>query len=97
MPLQGSEIIEYLHFDETLKKFRFHLINMEISEGAIRRTPAAQACHFGRPNWDSYDSWGGMLPFNRDRIYEGSEEAKAFERLLKSLGRSLKADPIVGL
>lgn len=29
-----------------------------------------------KPNWDSYDSWGGMLPFNRDRIYQGSVEAR---------------------
>src|SRR4051812_17753204 len=28
-----------------------------------------------KPNWDSYDSWGGAMPFNRDRIYQGSLEA----------------------
>lgn len=31
-----------------------------------------------KPNWDTYDSWGGMLPFNRDRIYQGSVEAASF-------------------
>lgn len=31
-----------------------------------------------KPNWDAYDSWGGMTPFNRDRIYQGSVEAAAF-------------------
>lgn len=35
-----------------------------------------------KPNWDAYDSWGGMMPFNRDRIYQGSVEAAAFRRLL---------------
>ncbi len=35
-----------------------------------------------KPNWDPYDSWGGMLPFNRDRIYQGSVEAAAFRKLL---------------
>ena len=35
-----------------------------------------------KPNWDAYDSWGGMLPFNRDRIYQGSVEAAAFRKLL---------------
>ncbi len=34
-----------------------------------------------KPNWDAYDSWGGMLPFNRDRIYKGSLEAAAFRHL----------------
>jgi hypothetical protein len=34
-----------------------------------------------KPNWDSYDSWGGLLPFNRDRIYQGSVEAAAFRRI----------------
>jgi len=35
-----------------------------------------------KPNWDTYDSWGGMLAFNRDRIYKGSVEAAAFRKLL---------------
>ncbi len=34
-----------------------------------------------KPNWDAYDSWGGMLPFNRDRIYEGTVEEVAFKRI----------------
>ncbi|MEM7050075.1 MAG: hypothetical protein AAF604_10460 [Acidobacteriota bacterium] len=34
-----------------------------------------------KPNWDTYDSWGGMLPFNRDRIYRGTVEAAAFRKL----------------
>ncbi|HEX6640388.1 MAG TPA: hypothetical protein VF215_04715, partial [Thermoanaerobaculia bacterium] len=34
-----------------------------------------------KPNWDAYDSWGGMLPFNRDRIFKGSVEAAAFRKL----------------
>ena len=33
-----------------------------------------------KPNWDTYDSWGGLLPFNRDRIYQGSAEAAAFRK-----------------
>ncbi len=35
-----------------------------------------------KPNWDTYDSWGGMMPFNRDRIYKGSVEAAAFRNLM---------------
>ncbi len=35
-----------------------------------------------KPNWDTYDSWGGLLPFNRDRIYQGSLEETAFRNLL---------------
>jgi Divergent InlB B-repeat domain len=35
-----------------------------------------------KPNWDTYDSWGGAMPFNRDRIYQGSVEAAAFRSLL---------------
>jgi hypothetical protein len=34
-----------------------------------------------KPNWDAYDSWAGMLPFNRDKIYQDSKEAEAFRRL----------------
>ncbi|MEM9554724.1 MAG: hypothetical protein AAGC60_10730 [Acidobacteriota bacterium] len=34
-----------------------------------------------KPNWDTYDSWGGMLPFNRDRVYVDSVEAAAFRAI----------------
>ena len=37
--------------------------------------------HKNRPNWDSYDSWAGMMPFNRDRIFQGSVEAAAFRKI----------------
>ena len=48
-------------------------------------------CHSGRPNWDAYDNWGGMLPFNRDRFYGGSIEVKAMVKILKDL----RADALV--
>ncbi|HEY6392129.1 MAG TPA: hypothetical protein VIX89_12670 [Bryobacteraceae bacterium] len=35
-----------------------------------------------KPNWDAYDSWGGLMAFNRDRIYQGSVEAAAFRKIL---------------
>lgn len=34
-----------------------------------------------KPNWDTYDSWGGMSPFNRDRVYQGSVEAAALRKI----------------
>jgi hypothetical protein len=34
-----------------------------------------------KPNWDPYDSWGGMLPFNRDRLYQGSVDTAAYRKL----------------
>jgi hypothetical protein len=45
-----------------------------------------------RPNWDTYDQWPGMLGFDRDRIYEGSAEEKAFIRMLETTAD----DPILG-
>jgi hypothetical protein len=44
--------------------------------------PAGLVKAKNKPNWDSYDSWGGMLPFNRDKIFPGSVEAAALRRLL---------------
>ncbi|MEM7281619.1 MAG: hypothetical protein AAF438_08325, partial [Pseudomonadota bacterium] len=37
--------------------------------------------HKSKPNWDTYDSWGGLLAFNRDRLYQGSVEVAAFRKL----------------
>jgi hypothetical protein len=43
-------------------------------------TPPVKAKN--KPNWDTLDSNGGAMPFNRDRIYQGSLEAAAFRKLL---------------
>ena len=90
-PMADPDIIEYLHFLESTNEFRFHEIDMR-SRTVIKDKEICQACHSGRPNWDAYDSWGGMLPFNRDRIYENSEEEAAIKRLLKE---ELRDNPIV--
>lgn len=57
--------------------------NVLSSNGAPGTTgiPANSVAWKNKPNWDTYDSWGGMLPFNRDRIYKGSVEAAAFRKL----------------
>jgi hypothetical protein len=46
------------------------------TDGVSRDVPVKM-----KPNWDAYDSWGGMLAFNRDRIYKGSIEAAAFRKI----------------
>ncbi len=45
------------------------------------RLPVDPVVAKNKPNWDTYDSWGGMLPFNRDRIFQGSLEAAAFRNI----------------
>ncbi len=45
------------------------------TDGVSRDVPAKS-----KPNWDAYDSWGGQLAFNRDRIYKGSVEAATFRK-----------------
>jgi hypothetical protein len=86
------EEIEYISFDG--KKFNFHAIDMtnrKLIAGANGAGRTCAGCHSGRPNWDAYDSWAGMLPYNRDRLYEGSIETAAFTTLLKKL----RNDPLV--
>ena len=85
-----------------LYKFRFHTIDVP-GRKVIRNDPECLSCHASstahrgpRPNWDAYDSWGGALPFNRDRIYENSEEETAFKRILNTdhdLIKQLAAPP----
>lgn len=54
--------------------------------------PAGTVKWKNKPNWDAYDSWGGMMPFNRDRIYKGSVEAAAFRKLLNPWTWSTRPD-----
>lgn len=95
-PLAHPNVIEYMEFDRSTNRFHFHEIDLR--RDPFRRVSEDDSkclkCHSGRPgtdpsdsstprpNWDAYDSWSGMLPFNRDRIYEGSVEEAAMERLL---------------
>lgn len=64
-----------------------NVINLNAARAGPGTTPGTtgttpQTVKFkSKPNWDAYDSWGGMLPFNRDRIYQGSVEAAAFRKL----------------
>jgi len=58
-----------------------NVINKDTFPGTSGTAPGTVPVKY-KPNWDPYDSWAGMLPFNRDRIYQGSVEAAAFRKLL---------------
>ncbi len=57
-----------------------------VKHDGVSTTPGTTGVPIGsvpfksKPNWDAYDSWGGMLAFNRDRIFQGTVEAAAFRR-----------------
>ncbi len=54
-----------------------NVLNRGTTPGTDGLTPGTVKAK-NKPNWDTYDSWGGLLAFNRDRIYQGSVEAAAF-------------------
>jgi len=61
-----------------------HSTNNVLNRGTTHGTtgiPPGTLKAKNKPNWDTYDSWGGMTPFNRDRIYQGTVEAAAFRRI----------------
>jgi len=66
------------------KCFACHSTRNVLNRGSTPATdgiPPGSVGHKSKPNWDTYDSWAGMLAFNRDRIYKGSVEAAAFRKL----------------
>lgn len=68
------------------KCFACHSTRNVLNRGTTPGTtgnPIGSVKFKSKPNWDAYDSWGGMLAFNRDRIYKGSIEAAAFRKLMK--------------
>jgi hypothetical protein len=102
--LQNQNLIEYMQWDGKNRRFRFH--EVDTTNGKVRQNvESCNRCHgpqlegkdwpYPRPNWDAYDSWGGALPFNRDRLYiartANAIEPRAMQRLLKDLA----ADPVV--
>jgi mono/diheme cytochrome c family protein len=75
---------------DDVKCSRCHTTRNVISNGGIGTSIGPEVVKAkSKPNWDSYDSWAGMLPFNRDRIYQGSVEAAAFRRLLNPWGQTV--------
>ena len=101
----NKDLVEYIQWVDGENKFHFHTIDT-VKGMVVQDDPSCTSCHSGpdknnanavwpyaRPNWDAYDSWGGALPYNRDRIYLGTTptvEQKAMQRLLKTLA----ADPV---
>lgn len=66
------------------KCFACHSTRNVLNRGASPGTtgiPIGLVRHKSKPNWETYDSWAGVLPFNRDRIYQGSVEAAAFRTI----------------
>ncbi len=105
--LKNKDVIEYIQWDSAKNRFRFHEINAATGK-VDKDDETCNRCHgpqtegkgdkewpYPRPNWDAYDSWGGILPFNRDRVYTARRpndiEPRAIQRLLKDLA----ADPVV--
>ncbi len=56
--------------------------NPDAGDDGTTGYPAGLVKWKNKPNWETYDSWGGMLPFNRDMIFKGSVEAAAIRKLL---------------
>lgn len=88
-PHASPQKVEFLEFDDTRKVFRFHEIDFSTGRGVVSVDKAECAqCHAGRPNWDAYDSWGGLLPFSCDRLHKGSLEAAMMRAVLDLKGRA---------
>jgi hypothetical protein len=79
---------KFVEIDDA-KCFQCHstrnVLNRSAFPGTTGTTPALPPAELvkskSKPNWDSYDSWAGMMPFNRDRIYKGSVEERAFRAI----------------
>ncbi|MGL6291071.1 MAG: InlB B-repeat-containing protein [Silanimonas sp.] len=67
-----------------------NVLNRSTSPGTTG-IPIGLVRHKAKPNWETYDSWAGLLPFNRDRIYQGSVEAAAFRTIFNPW--TWRADP----
>lgn len=96
------DVVEHIQFDKIKNKFRFTDISFPGGTAKVdlggpedggTGPGLCKGCHGQnpRPNWDTYDNWTNILPFNRDRIYKGSQEEEAFIRLLDHLVN----DPII--
>ncbi len=101
-----ERFVEHIRWDDTDKVFDFAEWNevdivgygtVMIRDDSEAKRDTCRACHGQelRPNWDAYDSWGGMLPFHRDRLYDHvpggggtkshSQELLAYRRIMANM------------
>lgn len=85
IPVMGSIPARSRHIEkDDVKCSSCHSTRNVLNRTGIPGTdgiPAGVIKTKNKPNWDPYDSWGGMLPFNRDRLYQGSLDTAAFRKL----------------
>lgn len=84
----SNDLIEMIAFNKSEKKYEFHSIDFAGDSPVINRNPTScLGCHGEkpRPNWDTYDYWPGMLPFNKDKIYAASTEEKMWRKIFSNL------------
>jgi hypothetical protein len=85
---RGYNNIEISRWDPEKKEFIYEELTFD-SEG--QKPPkkhgdlACTTCHGDppKPNWDTYNYWAGVIPFNKDTIVEGSVEKDWYLDLIK--------------
>ncbi|MBY0517890.1 MAG: hypothetical protein K2P81_13350 [Bacteriovoracaceae bacterium] len=60
---------------------------------------ACQTCHGKppKPNWDTYNYWSGAVPFNKDKLIRGSEEANWYLGYLDRIEKKVLRMPALML
>lgn len=85
---RGYNNIEISRWDPDKKEFIYEELTFD-SEG--QKPPkhhgdlACTTCHGNppKPNWDTYNYWAGVIPFNKDTVVKGSVEEEWYLDFLK--------------
>ncbi len=94
---RGNDRVEMMMWNGETARFDFIDVRFPAEEKGgnskakpiITKNPqSCLNCHGGenpRPNWDPYNFWAGQIPFNRDTLVRGSQEANDYIEILKRM------------
>ena len=71
---QGGKTVEVIHVDPTSLEFRFKVLDFSKNKPNIVEAPkVCVSCHRGRPIWDTYPFWAGVIGERREPMERFTE------------------------
>ncbi len=91
MGTKGFTGVEVMHVDPKTEEFKFKLIDFSNPNSPITEPTICNSCHHGKPIWDTYPNWAGLLGESGTTLKQRRSVEE--RQLLKDFREKAKTDP----